>query len=60
MYIMKLLIKIIIIQTVAKDFFRSRERETSISVTFVRLNVLDYKRTERSDHKREVVETALS
>ena len=40
------------IQTVAKDFSRSREREHSISGTFVRLNVLDYKRAEQSDHKR--------
>ena len=38
------------IQTVAKDFSRSREREPSISGTFVRLNVLDYKRTEQIDH----------
>ena len=37
------------IQTVAKDFSRSREREPSISGTFVRLNVLDYKRAEQSD-----------
>ena len=37
------------IQTVALDFFRSREREPSISETVVRLNVLDYKRAEQSD-----------
>ena len=37
----------------------SREREPSISATFVRLNVLDYKRAEQSDHKKDVVETAL-
>ena len=36
---------------VAKDFSRSRERETSISGTFVRLNVVDYKRAEQSDHQ---------
>ena len=48
------------IQTVAKDFSRSREREPSISGTFVGLNVFDYKRAEQSNHKREVVETALS
>ena len=40
------------IQAVAKDFFRSREREPSISGTLVRLNVLDYKRTEKSDHEK--------
>ena len=39
------------IQTVEKDFFRRREREPSISETFVRLNVLDYKRAEQSDHE---------
>ena len=38
------------IQMVAKDFPRSREREPSISETFVRLNVLDYERAEQSDH----------
>ena len=47
-------------QTVAKDFSKSREREPSISGTFVRLNVLDYKRAEQSDQRGEVVETALS
>ena len=45
------------IQTVAKDFSRSRERQPSISGTFVRLNTLDYKR-EQSDHEREVIEAA--
>ena len=40
------------VQTVAKDFSRSREWEPSISGTFVRLNVLDYKRAEHSDHER--------
>ena len=39
------------IQTVARDFLRSREREPFISGTFVRLNVLDYKRAEQSDHE---------
>ena len=48
------------IQTVAKDLSRSREREPSISGTFVKLNLLDYKSAEQSDHEREVVETALS
>ena len=48
------------VQTVAKDFSRSRECEPSISGTFVRLNVLVYERAEQSDHKRKVVETALS
>ena len=48
------------ILTVAKDFCRSRERAHSISGTFVRLNVLDYKRAEQSDHKREVIEATLS
>ena len=47
------------IQMAAKDFSRSREREPSISGTSVRLNVLDYKRAEQSDQKRDVVETAL-
>ena len=32
-----------------KDFSGSREREQSISGTFVRLNALDYKRAEQSD-----------
>ena len=44
------------IQTVAEDFSRSREREPSISRMFVRLNVLDYKRSEQSDQTREVIE----
>ena len=47
------------IQTVAKDFSRSREREPTISAPIVRLNVLDHKRAEQSDHEREVVEAAL-
>ena len=37
------------IQTDAIDFFRRREQKPSISRTFVRLNVLDYKKTEQSD-----------
>ena len=37
------------IQKVAKDFSGSREHEPSISGTFVRLNVLDYKRAAQSD-----------
>ena len=37
------------IQTVAKDFSTRRELELSISRTFVRLNVLDYERAEKSD-----------
>ena len=41
------------IQTVAKNFSRSRERLPSISETYVRLNVLDYKRAEQSDNKEE-------
>ena len=32
------------IQTVAVDFSRMREQESSILRTFVRLNVLDYKK----------------
>ena len=48
------------IQTVAKGFSRSRKREPFNSRTFVRLNVLDYKRAEQSEQGREVVETALS
>ena len=47
-------------QTVAKDISRSRERDPSNSGTLVRLNVLDNKRAEQSDHEREAVETALS
>ena len=43
------------IQTVATDFSRSRERKPFISGTFIRRNVLDYKRAEE-----EIVETALS
>ena len=35
------------IQTVALDLSRGREQEPSISGTFVRLNVLDYKRAEQ-------------
>ena len=46
------------ILTITTDFSKSREYEPSISRTFVRLNVLEYKRAEHSDHKREVVETA--
>ena len=37
------------IQTVAKVFSESREREPLISGTFVGPNVLDYKRAEQSD-----------
>ena len=36
------------IQTVVTDFSRSREREPPISGTFVRLNVLEYKRAEQT------------
>ena len=39
------------IQTVAEDFSRRREREPSISGTFVIINTLDYKRAEQSDHE---------
>ena len=49
-----------VVQTVATDFSRSREREPSNSGTFVRLNMLAYKRAEQTDHEREVVETASS
>ena len=38
-------------QMAAKDLSRSRERETSISGTFVRLHVLNCKRAEQSDHE---------
>ena len=48
------------VQTVAKNFSRSREREPSISGTFVRLNMLNYKRAAQSDQGREVIETELS
>ena len=47
------------IQTVGTDFSRSLEREPFNSGMFVRLNVLDYKRVEQSDHEREVVEAVL-
>ena len=47
------------IQTVASDFSRSLEREPSVSGTFVRLNVLDYKRAEPSDYKGEMIVTEL-
>ena len=43
-----------------KDFSRCRKLEPTISGTFAGLNVLDYKRAEQSDNKREVIETALS
>ena len=39
------------IHPATKDLSRSQEREPSISETFVRLNVLDYKRAEQSDHE---------
>ena len=39
------------IHMVAKDFSRSRKREPSISGTFDRLNLLDYKRAEQSYHE---------
>ena len=48
------------IQTIAKDFSRSRESQTPISGTFVRLNVLDYKKAERAIKGGEVIETALN
>ena len=47
------------IKTVAKDSSRSRERDSSISGTFVKLNLLDYKRAKQSEHKEDVIETAL-
>ena len=37
------------IQTVAKVYSSSQEREPFISGTLVRLNVLDYKRAEQSN-----------
>ena len=48
------------IQTVATDFSSSRQREPFNSGTFIRLNVLDYKRAKQNDQERQVVETALS
>ena len=40
------------IQTVIKDFSRSREREPSLSVTLIRLNMFDYyKKAEQSNHE---------
>ena len=39
------------IQTVTKDFSKRREQEPSISGTFVRLNMLDYKKTRWSDQR---------
>ena len=48
------------IQTIVEDFPRIRERQPpSISGTFVRLIVLDYKRAKQSHHEREIIETAL-
>ena len=38
----------------------SGESKLSNSGTFVRLNVLDYKRAKQSDQERELVETASS
>ena len=49
-----------VIQTVAKDLSKSRERELSISGTFVRLNVLDYKSAKQSDQRTVVVGTESS
>ena len=40
------------IETVEKDFSRSQESGPSISGTLVRLNVLDYKRAERSREEK--------
>ena len=37
------------IQTAAEDFSRRREQEPSIPRTFVRLNVLDFKRAGQND-----------
>ena len=48
------------IQTVANDFSRNRERLSSISGAFVRVNVLDYKRAEQSDQRRRSIDIALS
>ena len=39
------------IQTIVKDFSRSREREPSISGMFVRLNVFKCKKAEQSDRR---------
>ena len=44
----------------AKDFSKSREREPTISETFVRLNILKYKRAEQSDQQGDVIKLALS
>ena len=41
------------IQTVVKNFFRSREQEPSISGTSVRLIVFDYKIAEQSDQEEK-------
>ena len=48
------------IQTVAVEFSRMHEQVLSISGTFVRQNVLGYKRTRQSDQFAEVIEVALS
>ena len=48
------------IQTVALDFSRRREQEPSISRTFVRLNVLDYKKGQDKAISESVVISLVS
>ena len=47
------------LQTVAVDFSKRREQELSISRTFVRLNVLDYKRQDKAINESVVIEAVL-
>ena len=46
-------------QTVEKDSSRRQELELSISRTYVRLNVLVYKKVKWSDQRAVVIQTAL-
>ena len=41
------------IQTVAVKFSRRREQEPAILGTFIRLNMLDYKRARYSDQRKK-------
>ena len=47
------------LQTVAVDFSKRREQELFISRTFVRLNVLDYKRQDKAINESVVIEAVL-
>ena len=47
------------IQTVSTDLSRRREQKPSTSRTFVRLNVLDYKRARQSRRESVLIQSAL-